>query len=154
MPTRGEPFILVSRSMYEHFEHTADLGLRVRAATLDELFADAARGLFAMIVTNLDSVRPAEERTYDLAGAELDFLLFDWLTELLYTCESERLLLAEFHVRVDDGGLHATCRGEPVDAARHQLEHEVKAVTYHGLKVQRTETGWLAEVIEIGRAHV
>ena len=133
--------------MYELFEHTADLGLRVRAATLDEFFADAARGLFAIVVTNLDSVRPVVERTYNLAGTELDYLFFDWLTELLYTFESERLLLAEFQVRVDDHGLHAVCRGETVDAVRHQLEHEVKAVTYHGLKVQPTNSGWLAEVI-------
>ena len=31
--------------MYEHFEHTADLGLRVRAADLDALFAEAAEAL-------------------------------------------------------------------------------------------------------------
>ena len=32
--------------MYELFEHTADLGLRVRAADLDSLFNEAAQCLF------------------------------------------------------------------------------------------------------------
>ena len=33
------------------------------------------------------------------------------------------------------------------DQARHALAHEVKAITYHRLKVERTADGWLAEVI-------
>ena len=34
-----------------------------------------------------------------------------------------------------------------MDAVRHQLDVEIKAVTWHGLKVERTSDGWLAEVI-------
>ena len=132
---------------YETFEHTADLGLRVRAATLDELFADAARGLFSMIVPELDSVRPAESVNFQLAGQPSDLLLFDWLNELLYTYEVGHLLLAQFEVRVSETGLTATARGEPIDQTRHKLDHEVKAITYHGLKLERTNDSWLAEVI-------
>ena len=33
-------------------------------------------------------------------------------------------------------GLQAVCRGEPLDRARHELDHEVKAITYHGLTVR------------------
>ena len=61
--------------------------------------------------------------------------------------ESEKLLLGEFHVQLQGGNLSATCRGEPMDAARHQMEHEVKAITYHGLRVEQTAGGWQAEVI-------
>jgi len=77
--------------MYEVFEHTADLGLRVRAATVDALFAEAARGFLSLIVTNLDAVQRVQLKTYDLQGEELDYLLFDWLNELLYTFDAERL---------------------------------------------------------------
>ena len=38
-------------------------------------------------------------------------------------------------------------RGELVDPERHELEHEVKAITYHGLKVEQQADQWLAEVI-------
>ena len=132
---------------YETFEHTADLGLRVRAATLDELFADAARGLFSMIVPELDSVRPLQAVSFQIPGQPTDLLLFDWLNELLYTYEVRHLLLVQFQVRVNEAGLTATARGEPIDPARHSLDHEVKAITYHGLKLERTNGGWLAEVI-------
>jgi SHS2 domain-containing protein len=43
--------------------------------------------------------------------------------------------------------LRAAAWGEPVDPARHELDHEVKAITYHGLKLERDGDGWLAEVI-------
>jgi SHS2 domain-containing protein len=133
--------------MYEVFEHTADLGLRVRAATPDELFADAARGLFALIVETLDDVRPLHARAFRLEGADREYLLFDWLNELLFTFDSEHLLLSEFQVRFTADGLTAQARGEPLDPTRHRLDHEVKAITYHALKVEQTSDGWLAEVI-------
>jgi SHS2 domain-containing protein len=80
-------------------------------------------------------------------GGNREDLLFDWLNELLYTFESERLLLVEFDVQVHDEAVEAIGRGEPFDESRHQLEHEVKAITYHGLKVEQVPGGWLAEVI-------
>lgn len=133
--------------MFETFEHTADLGLRVRATTLENLLEEAGRGLFSMMVTNLEDVRCLQERTYRVEGAAVDYLLFDWLNELLYTFESERLLLAEFKVELDSDGLRATARGEPMDLDRHRMEHEVKAITYHGLRVEEVADGWLAELI-------
>jgi SHS2 domain-containing protein len=133
--------------MYEVFEHTADLGLRVHAADLGALFADAGRGLFAMIVENLEEVRPDRELRFHIQGRDLEYLLFDWLNELLFIFDKNHLLLSACEVTVGAEGLEATARGEPLDRTRHRLDHEVKAITYHGLKVQRTNDGWLAEVI-------
>jgi SHS2 domain-containing protein len=133
--------------MYELFEHTADLGLRVTAPTLDALFADAARGLAAMIVERPEAVRPEVEERFDIAGTDREFLLFDWLRELLYRFDADKRVFADFAVTVTDAGLTATARGEPLDPARHGRSHEVKAITYHELKVEPTADGWLAEVI-------
>lgn len=133
--------------MYELFEHTADLGLRVEAPDLDGLFVEAGRGLVAMIVDNPDAIRPRQEVSFELAGADREFLLFDWLNELLFRFETEHLLFAQFDVRIDAAGLTASARGEPLDRDRHHLSHEVKAITYHHLKVAEIATGWRAEVI-------
>jgi SHS2 domain-containing protein len=86
-------------------------------------------------------------KTVTLEGEETDYLLFDWLNELLFTFDTERLLLAEFDVRVATGSLRATCRGELLDADRHSPDREIKAITYHGLQVRQESEGWLAEVI-------
>jgi SHS2 domain-containing protein len=133
--------------MHEFFEHTADMGIRARAASLDTLFADAAAGLFSLLVANLDAVRPVHAETVRIEAERLDDLLFDWLAELLYLHDAKRMVFSEFDVRLADGALTATARGEPIDMRRHQLDTDVKAITYHGLKVQRDADGWLAEVI-------
>jgi len=133
--------------MYELFDHTADVGLRMRAESLDELFAEAGRALFSVIVANFDGVRPVQELPLRIEGSRRDDLLFDWLAELLYTFDARRVLLSDFRVRVNKNGLEATARGEPFDPDRHELDMEVKAITYHGLKVEQDGDGWLAEVI-------
>ena len=133
--------------MYEHFEHTADIGLRVRAENLNGLFEDAARALFSVIVANLDSVRPVQEVTIRLSAGQLDDLLFDWLAELLFRFDAHRTVFGQFQVDVQGNELTAVARGELIDPARHELDMEVKAITYHGLKVEQNDRGWLAEVI-------
>ncbi len=133
--------------MYEIFDHTADLGIRVRATTLEELLTDAASGLFSVMVGDLATVRPAEEFAFQIDGDNVEELFHDWLAELLYTFHARRIVLAEFHVQVDAAGLTATARGEPIDPSRHLIDVEVKAITWHGLMVERQPDGWLAEVI-------
>jgi SHS2 domain-containing protein len=133
--------------MYEVFDHTADIGLRIRAPDRPSLYTEAARALFALVVLNPDAVRAVEQRSFVIAGEQDDYLLFDWLSELLYTFETEHLLLSEFQIELDGGGLRATARGERLDRSRHELDHEVKAITYHGLKIEATPEGWMAEVI-------
>jgi SHS2 domain-containing protein len=133
--------------MYEIFEHTADLGIRVRADSLDELFADAARGLFSVMVANLDSVRAVEETKFQILGDNNEELLHDWLAELLYTFHARRFVLAKFQVNVTAEGLTALAYGEPIDVERHEIDEEVKAITWCGMKVEQHEGRWLAEVI-------
>jgi SHS2 domain-containing protein len=133
--------------MYELFEHTADLGLRARAGDLDTLFAEAATCLFSAVVEDIATVEPRVAVTVELTGTDREFLLFDWLRDLLLKCEEDHLLFAKFEVQVRADGLTGTAWGEPFDPARHMLAHEVKAITYHELKVVRDGNEWLAEVI-------
>ena len=132
---------------YELFDHTADLGIRVRADDLEGLFAEAATALFAAIVGDVSSIRHSQQLRLNISGAQHDLLLLDWLSELLYVFETQHLVFSQFQVQLGPAGLAATCHGEPFSETRHAAQHEVKAITYHGLKVDQTPTGWLAEVI-------
>jgi SHS2 domain-containing protein len=133
--------------MYEFFEHTADLGLRVRAPDLDSLFAEAARALFAAVVEDPAAVQALQRIDVQLDGTDREYLLFDWLKALLYRFDAEHLVFSRFEAHVGDAGLTGSAWGEPLDPDRHALAHEVKAITYHGLRVEQTADGWLAEVI-------
>lgn len=134
--------------MYETFDHTADLGLRVRAATLETLFAEAGRCLFAAIIEDLSSIADTHSVSIHLRGEEIEYLFLDWLRELLDQFESKRMVLSRFDVSIRLPNLTAIAFGEPFDPARHLPNHEVKAITLHDLRVlQEADGSWLAEVI-------
>jgi SHS2 domain-containing protein len=136
---------------FEFFEHTADLGLRVCADSLEDLFRSAAEGLFEAIVSNPGAVRDAESETVALQGDDPAELLVAWLNELIFRAETRHRLYTRFVVRLDQAGqrLQAEIGGEPIDRDRHILDHEVKAVTHHGRTLRREENdaGWFAELI-------
>jgi SHS2 domain-containing protein len=133
--------------VYDIFEHTADFGLRVRADSLPRLFEEAAVALFAVMGIEPATVRRVETVKFHIPGTRLDDLLHDWLAELLFTFATRRLVLGEFTVELRSDGLTATARGEPFDPRRHELDVEVKAITYHGLRLEQLGNQWLAEVI-------
>ena len=69
--------------------------------------------------------------------------MHDWLDELLYTFDTRHLLFSDFQVELGPDGLSAIARGEPIDPQRHELDAEVKAITYHGLKLEKVKmAGW------------
>jgi SHS2 domain-containing protein len=121
--------------------------LRIRSADLNTLFAEAGLALQCVLLENSDTVEPRRSLDVRLPADDVEYLLFDWLKALLYHFDVERMLFCRFDVKVDAGGLTAAAWGEPFDPARHELSHEVKAITYHDLRVEQTEEGWLAEVI-------
>ena len=131
-------------------EHTADVGLELRAPTLDALFVDAAAGL-CDVITEVARVEGREERAFEVAAEAPDLLLVAWLEELLYRFDTAGELFPHGKAQVaGDGGawsLRARMRGERFAPARHPLKVQVKAITYHGLEVARDEQGWRARVI-------
>jgi SHS2 domain-containing protein len=133
----------------ELFEHTADLGLRVRAVDLNDLFRSAAEGLFDVVVANRDDVLPRARQHVALSADSPETLLVDWLNELIYLGETSHHFFGRFDVRVGPDGrsLDAEIHGEPLDPDRHVVDHEVKAVTRHGLRLVKEKEGWLAELI-------
>lgn len=133
----------------EVFEHTADVGLRIHAENFPDLFQTAAEGLFDYVVANREAVRVERTETVQLTAISTEDLLLRWLNELIYRSEIGHVLYTRFEVHLDDDNLslEATIGGEAIDRTRHQLDHEVKAVTHHGLLLEYAEDGWVAEVI-------
>jgi len=133
--------------MYQLIEHTADVGFRVTAPNLTDLLEESARALFALIVLNSHQIQPKTELQIKVLGDRADDLLLDWLSELLYVFDSQRIVFCRFNVHVAADGVSGQAWGEPLDPSRHQLGHEVKAITYHDLTVRRMDDRWEAKVI-------
>jgi SHS2 domain-containing protein len=132
---------------YEFFEHTADIGVRVTGATLPELFLNAARAMFSAL-GELQKTGDRRQRTVELRAESREDLLHDWLTELLFEVEAHHVLFDEMEVEVVPGKLTASLRGGTIDFARSHTNEEIKAVTYHQLRVEQLpDNSWRATVI-------
>lgn len=119
---------------FAHEDHTADLMVRAWGPTLEEAFAQAARGLVAYMV-ELRTARATVRRAIEVEGEDAALLLCRFLEEVRFLLETESLVLHRFRVTLAPGRLRAEAEGEPHDAARHGHVHEIKAVTLHGARV-------------------
>jgi SHS2 domain-containing protein len=125
-------------------EHTADIGFEAFGSTREEVFVNAARALFHLIIER-DSVSPREVASLQVEGRDPPSLLVNWLSELLYLHDAEDWIFRDFEVRsLQDTSLAALARGEKFDSHRHQAKLLVKAITYHQLALEKTHGGWRA----------
>ena len=123
------------------------MGLRVFGETPEDVFVNAASGLFELIA-EIEKVGKKESVDFNIEAEDRKELLVRWLSELHFKFEVDRLLFRRFRIsKISEKFLEAKAYGEKFDSARHQLKTEIKGVTYHGLKVEQNQDGWLAEVI-------
>jgi SHS2 domain-containing protein len=136
---------------FELLEHTADVGIRARGATLEEAFEQATLGLAeiqgALVPGQRERVAdPGEPLAVQVAAADPGGLLVDWLNEVLWLAETREAAVAGVRVdRVGDGGASGSVVLDPGGPAPDGTF--VKAVTYHRLRVEPDPAGgWLVEV--------
>ncbi|MBX9671595.1 MAG: archease [Candidatus Obscuribacterales bacterium] len=127
---------------FEILDHPADMGFRCRAKTMEVLFERCARGLTSLLV-DLGSIECQIEREFDYQGDELDLVLYNWLSEILFLFDAEGLLFSKFVVKniLTTGEsltkFEATLYGQNFDRTKHEVKTYVKAITLHQLKVER-----------------
>jgi SHS2 domain-containing protein len=138
---------------YHYLEEigTADIAFEATGRDLPELFTAAADATMNVMIDNLDAIEPREMRCLKLKNDAIDMLLFDFLQELIYFKDADRLLLRVRDVQIDQKddaySLNATVAGESLDPARHRQRADVKAVTLHDFRVEKNDDGWKATAI-------
>ena len=115
---------------YELLEHTADSMIKAYGSTLEECFENAAYAMFDLIL-DAESVEKKQAVKVSVEGEDRE--------ELLYIFDAKKLALSEFRVSITDGRLSCVAEGEPFDPRGHSPKTEIKAVTYHMLKVDPEE---------------
>ncbi|OYT56817.1 archease [Euryarchaeota archaeon ex4484_162] len=123
---------------YEIIEHTADVGIRAWGSTMMESFENTARGMFA-IITNNSKIDHVGEYKIVLKADSVEQLLVDWLNELLFLNTTQNLVFGDFNVELSNNYKHlkAIVGGEEYNREKHGYGTEIKAVTYHMLKVEK-----------------
>ena len=130
---------------------TADVAFEARGATLEELFISSAGALLGTMTAAPERVARLEKLTLRLEHEELDLLLFSFLQELIFYKDARRLLLHADRVRIEERDglfrLEAQVSGERIDAGRHRLLVDVKAVTLHRFRLLFEDRAWKAVVV-------
>lgn len=132
---------------YESIDHTADVGIRAFGKTLEELFRNAALGMFD-IIADLQTVGTGESAKVHLEAEDVEGLYLLWHQELLFRSSVDGVVYKLFRFdEISETKLSATVDGEKFNPDRQVLKKEVKAITYHELKVKKTKEGWVGEAI-------
>jgi SHS2 domain-containing protein len=130
--------------------HTcADVGLIVSGETLEQLFADSAAGLMAIMVEP-DGVRENKNSTLELEADDLEELFYSWLSELIYIKDADDFLLKECKLKITKNNqykLKAELTGDSIDPKRQTLKTDVKGVTYYRFRIEKIENEWHGEVV-------
>jgi SHS2 domain-containing protein len=135
----------MGRADFEEIEHTADWALRVRGRDLAELLVNAARGMSSLLVGDWTVPEAAAvEEQLEIQAVDAESLLVNWLSELAYWAEMERIVFTEFTLKeVTSTSLRAIVRGGPAP----DLQKHIKAVTYHNLDIVESRHGLEATVV-------
>jgi SHS2 domain-containing protein len=129
----------------------ADVAFEAWGGTPEELFIAAADALTNVMVEEVAAIRRVEELQVRLEENDLEFLLFNFLNELIFFKDARRLLLRVSSLAIERQGnlltLRASLYGEEADRTRHALNVDVKAVTFHRFRIEQTGEGWQATVV-------
>ena len=119
---------------YERLEHTADVMVRCTGATLEECFCNAA---YALSDQMIDASTVDEKLSFDIdvSGDDDEDRLFSYLSEVLFIIDSESVALGRFTVRFAGDRVIGKAYGEPLDLKKHRPQTEIKAVTYHMMRI-------------------
>ena len=127
-------------------DHTADEGVDVRAGSMQELFARAAWAMFRLL-TDMRCVRAAETMAVSVEASDREALMVRWLSELNYLHQAKHKVFCRFEVReISDTRLIAKIGGEAI-GPEHRVFKEIKAVTFHGLRVEERDGEWCARIL-------
>jgi len=121
---------------YELIDHTADVGVKAYGKTLTDAFENAAKAMFDIITDNSE-IESIGQYNIELESDNLEQLLVDWLSELLFLNSANNIVFGFFKVDIDEktNKLSAKVFGEKFDISKHKIGTEIKAVTYHMLEV-------------------
>lgn len=141
-------------SGFKIIEHTADVGIKVWAHTLKELFEESALGMVSQIY-DPSKVNPVESSPLSLQAETLEELFLLWLKEILFIIENEKRVFSVFQIEKENFSaknpkslnIQAVLKGEKLDFSRHDICKEIKGITRHGFYIKRNGPWWEANIL-------
>jgi SHS2 domain-containing protein len=127
---------------FEEIPHTADWAVRVWADDLPGLLCESARAMNALSGIVL-APHPRIEKIVELEAEDDEARLVALLSELIYRQELEHLAFDEFDISLQNTRMSVRMHGAPITA----YDKAIKAVTWHNLKIQKSDRGMQVEIV-------
>lgn len=125
---------------WRQVEHTADLAVEMWAPDDAGLLRVALRAVVALLTDGADPPAAAAWRAVSIDGLDPEDRLVQWMNEVIFQATVEGFVPTEARVTLaGDGGLSGTLGG--LEGARGRLTGEIKAATYHDLRIARGPSG-------------
>jgi SHS2 domain-containing protein len=124
---------------YRYLEHATDAFIEVKAPTLEEAFVVAARSVIETIL-DIGSVEEKKTRSLQVAGKDLNYLLYNWLEEMIILTITEGFATRSVRIRIEKNSeyrIHADLSGEDIDVRKHHFKVEIKAPTFHLMEINQ-----------------
>ena len=132
-------------SPFEIVETTADIGIKVVATGIEEFFDDAAKGMFSVMFDAEIEGWPAAHEIA-LEAPDIESLLVDWLSELLYLFEVKKFIFGSAGFsELNENTLR--CKALGTNYSGSIIGTEIKAVTHHLLDVGTSENRYETTII-------
>jgi SHS2 domain-containing protein len=125
----------------------ADFEFEATAESLPQLFSECGKAVF-MAITDIALIERQMTSEFNISAESLEDLLFSFLSELIFIKDTKKLLFSDFIIEISGNyGLYCKAIGEPIDQLKHQPKIDVKAATYHKMKIAKTDSGYYVRVI-------
>jgi len=130
--------------IFEFLEHTADMGVRVWGQNRIKILEHAAQGLYA-IALSCQPQGATEKSSFQFKADTNHELLIHFLEELLYLLYTRNLAATQFQIEFVSE-TNVWVEGDFARIRPHDFALEIKSPTYHKLKFEKQQDGWIAEI--------
>lgn len=128
---------------YEFIEHPADIAVKAYGSSRQEVFINSALGMMEFLFgKEILTQKPEKEEKIRIKSPDIDSLLIDWLSELLYLTNTNYRAYTNFTFEEFSGNKLLATAG----SIKAQALDDIKAVTRHNLKIEEVEGRWEATV--------
>ena len=129
---------------YKILEHIADVRVQAFGKTKEELFLNATRGMTTILRPKLKDKKEKIKKKIKVKSVDLNSLLVDFLSEVLYQIQTNK----EIYNNVKFTNFSDTnLKGELIGNKVESFGEDIKAVTYHGLKIEKSENGFQSTIL-------
>ena len=124
---------------YKVLDHATDAFIEVTASSLTEAFKVAGDSVVDTILDN-SKIEEKEERNIVVMGKDLNYLLYNWLEDLIYLIITEGFAIKKLDIileKNEEYTISAQIYGEDIDIKKHGFKVEIKSPTFHEMEIKQ-----------------